>query len=179
MRRFILSLSALVVPMALIACGSSGGSTGGAGGTGGSTTSSTTGTGGTGTTSTGTGGSTTSSTTGTGGSATTSTGTGGAPGGACTNQADLAVVQSKDVATIAGTCGKNNIGNETATKKCIKDETNLSDPCVGCFYDTIQCTISKCLTQCLADPAAQACKDCRAQNCDPAFYACSGLPPQN
>jgi hypothetical protein len=187
MSRSMLLLLIAAPAALLMACGSdtsSGTTTTGAGGstsatgTGGSP--STTGTGGSPSTS-GTGGS--PSTTGTGGdststsstSATSSTGTGPMMG-ACTNAADLGIVQTKDVKTITADCGKANIGNDTKTKACIKMGTNLSDPCVTCFADTVSCVINKCLNQCIADSNSQMCTDCRAANCDPAFEACSGLP---
>ncbi|MEO7329482.1 MAG: hypothetical protein ABI193_12940, partial [Minicystis sp.] len=125
----------------------------------------------------------TTSTTGSGGSSTTATtgagGAGGAAGGACTNEADLAIVQSKDVAAIVGKCGQDNLGGEPKTKDCIKAMTGLSDPCVVCFDDTVQCVVAKCFGECIADANSQPCKDCRKANCDPAFEACSGLPSSN
>lgn len=130
-----------------------------------------------GTTSTGTGGEASTTATGTGGSsASGSTGTGMMMMGACTNPTDLGIVQTKDVKMITADCGKANIGNDAKTKECIKMGTSLSDPCVTCFADTVSCVIAKCLQPCLADSGSQACTDCRAMNCDPAFKACSGLP---
>jgi hypothetical protein len=147
----------------------------GAGGAGGSaSTSSGTGTGGDAATTTTT--STSSTGTGTSSSASGSTGTGMMAMGACTNAADLGIVQTKDVKTITADCGKANIGQDAKVKACIKMGTNLSDPCVTCFADTVSCVVNKCLMQCITDTNSQACKDCRATNCDPAFVACSGLP---
>lgn len=98
-------------------------------------------------------------------------------GGACTNDADLAIVMSKDVGSIAGACAQMNFGNDAATQQCIKDQTGLSDPCIVCFMDTIKCVIANCLTECLSDPNSAACVSCRAAKCDPAFAMCSGLTP--
>jgi hypothetical protein len=86
---------------------------------------------------------------------------------------------------IAGNCAKNNLGNDAATKMCIKDGTKgdggtgLSDPCIDCFDTLINCAIQKCLTQCLADANSDACVCCRIANCDDAFVTCSGLPKEN
>src|SRR5262245_34711283 len=101
MRRHILTLSAIFVPLALIACGSSDGSGGGGngGGTGGSPSSSS---------SSSTSSSSSSSSSSTSASS-SSSGGGGSPAGACTNAADGAIVQSQDVPTIAADCGKANI----------------------------------------------------------------------
>lgn len=173
MRRHILALSCVLIPVALIACGSSGGGTGGSGG----------GTGGGGTTTASS--SSSSTTTSSSSSTTTSSSSSGSAGNNCTNSADLSIIQSQDIPTIAGNCGKTNIATQDQIAPCIVDATKadggtgLSDACAGCFADTVKCAISKCLTQCLSDSNSQACKDCRAQNCDPAFYACSGLPQQS
>lgn len=75
-----------------------------------------------------------------------------------------------------GACGQQNLGQDPATKDCIVMQTGLSDACAQCFADTVSCAVQHCLTECLSDPNSQACVNCRAQNCDPAFYACSGLP---
>ncbi|APR86079.1 Xanthine/uracil/thiamine/ascorbate permease family protein [Minicystis rosea] len=177
----MLTLPALLVPVALIACGSSTGTgTGGTGGgTGGTTptTSSSSGTGGT---------ATTSSSSGTGGTATTSSssGTGGAPAGECINAADGAILQSQDVQKIATDCGTANITTPDNVKPCIIDGTKtdtapgLSDPCATCFSTLVKCVINNCVPACL-QPDSAACKTCRADKCDPAFYTCSGLPQQN
>ena len=55
-------------------------------------------------------------------------------------------------------------------------QTMLSDGCVTCFDDAVQCTAQHCLSMCLQDANGQPCKDCRAMCCDPAFVTCSGLP---
>jgi hypothetical protein len=177
-RNSLAFLGLLATGLLAVACSSSSSSsstttgTTGSGGSGGSSTTTTTATTGTG----GAGGASTTTTT------TTTTGTGGAGGaaaGACTNEADLAIVMSKDVAGITGQCGKENFGAEPKTSECIKTGTGLSDACVACFAGTVKCVVEKCLNDCLADANSQACKDCRAANCDPAFEACSGLPSSN
>ncbi len=186
MSRSILLLLVAVPSAFLMACGSdttsgttSGGgsaptTTTGAGGAGGSaSTSSATGTGGDATT---TATSTSSTGTGTSSSASGSTGTGMMATGACTNAADVAVAQSKDVKKIAQDCGTSKLGQEPATKDCIKTGTGLSDGCVTCFDAIVQCVVMKCLAQCASDPNSAACNTCRDTNCNPAFVTCSGLP---
>jgi len=177
MVRHILALSTIFLPVALFACGGSGGGNGGGGsGTGGG------GTGGMSSSSSSSSSTSASSTTST--SSSTSASSSGSAGGACTNASDLDIIQTQEVAGIAGNCAKNNLGNDAATKQCIKDATTvdggtgLSDGCIVCFDDTINCAINKCLTSCLADPNSDACTCCRIANCDSAFVACSGLPAQ-
>lgn len=183
----------------LVACGSDTGTgttgtstegttTTGTGGAGGSatTTSSTSSGGGAGgeaattatgtSTSTATGTSTGSSSSSSSGSSSSASSTGSGAMGACTNASDGAILMSKDAKKITTDCGKTNVGQEPATKNCIKMGTGLSDPCVTCFDNLIQCVVSKCLNQCFSDPNSAACTTCRKQNCDPAFEMCSGLP---
>ncbi|MBK8259331.1 MAG: hypothetical protein IPK82_42590 [Polyangiaceae bacterium] len=175
---------ALVLPIIVLA-GCDGGSTSGSGGsggqggsgaTGGSTGGSNTG-GSTGGSNTG-GGTTTTTTTTTTSTTTTTTGTGGAGMGACTNDADLAIVQdpNKPIADAVNDCAQMNFGQEPGTLNCIKG-LGLSDGCAQCFDDTVQCVVMNCLNQCLSDPNSQACTDCRAQFCDGPFAMCSGLMP--
>ena len=183
-RSTLLLLVAAVPAVFLVACGSdttSGTTSTGGGGEAATTATGTGGAGGSGgsVSTTGTGSSTatsSSSSSGSNSSASGSTGTGMMMMGACTNPTDLGIVQTKDVKKIAEDCGKMNLGMEPATKNCIKMGTNLSDPCVTCFDDIVQCVVAKCFNQCFADPGSAACKMCRETNCNPAFKACSGLP---
>jgi hypothetical protein len=96
--------------------------------------------------------------------------------GACTNAADFAIVQAKDVKKIAEDCGKSNLGAEPGTKNCIKMGTSLSDGCVTCFDDIVVCVVKNCVDKCFADPGSADCMACREKNCNPAFKTCSGLP---
>lgn len=112
-------------------------------------------------------------------------------GGACTNAADLGIVTTTDVSGIASTCGVQNITDLTKVKGCIIDGTKgdagpgLSDGCATCFSDTVLCTVDKCIGPTFNGPCmppnqnSAACTDCRATNCNPAFYTCTGLPQSN
>jgi hypothetical protein len=103
------------------------------------------------------------------------TGSGGGPAsGACTNAADNAILTSTDVEGIVEQCATENFGAEPATKECIADGTGLSDPCVTCFDDTIQCTVMNCIGECFNGMTPE-CTACMDANCTPAFEACSGL----
>ncbi|MBI5532466.1 MAG: hypothetical protein HY898_07115 [Deltaproteobacteria bacterium] len=205
MRRcfFVAGVIVAIASVGFVACSSSDSSpgggnpaTGGSGGTAGAAGTGGAGTGGAAGTATG-GSAGTSGTGGVGGSAGTA-GTGGtsedggdldapvetggdapfeAGSGACTNTADLAIIQgSTDFQTKVGDCAKSNMGADPATKNCIIQQTGISDACATCFGAEIKCAASKCMVQCIADSNSQPCKDCRAQNCDPAFTVCSGLP---
>lgn len=169
---FVLAFACVVV-----ACGGDDASDTGSGGSSSNTNTSST-------TSTGAGGdtgttSTTSSTSSTS-TSTTTTGTGGggtggaAPSGACTNAADQAILAGGQVEAQVEQCAQQNFGGEPGTKDCIKSETGLSDGCVTCFDDTVQCTVANCIAQC-AGGQSPDCTACMDQNCTPAFVACSGL----
>jgi hypothetical protein len=99
---------------------------------------------------------------------------GGMAMGACTNGGDQKILKEKNVEQIVGQCAKDNLGAQPGTKNCIKMKTGLSDGCTTCFSDVVDCTVQKCLAQCL-NGDSPACKMCREQNCLPAFKTCSGL----
>ena len=138
-------------------------------------------------TSSGSGGSASTSTgaTGTGGSASTSTatstgastGTGMAIKDACTNAADAKIRMDKDVKGISAKCGQTSLGDPMQTYDCIKAGTSLSDDCTSCYADSVVCAAKNCIAMCLSAPMSQACSDCRQMYCNPAFEACSGVPP--
>lgn len=96
--------------------------------------------------------------------------------GACTNPADATIMAASDFQSKVSDCATKNWGADPATKNCVIKDTGLSDACATCFGAEIKCAATKCMTQCISDSNSQQCKDCRAQNCDPAFTTCSGTP---
>src|SRR5690349_8329322 len=68
-------------------------------------------------------------------------GAGGLPAGACTNGPDQTILMDPNsmVKQKVTQCGQQNYGEEPAQKDCIKQMTNLSDPCVVCFDDNVNC----------------------------------------
>ena len=97
------------------------------------------------------------------------------PDGACTNPEDQAIVDSVDVEKIAEDCAKQNIFSTDNAKKCIKEQTDLSDPCVDCFGGISECVMASCLASGCIDPDSEACKACVDEKCLPKFEECSGL----
>ncbi|MCA9671053.1 MAG: hypothetical protein KC503_35895 [Myxococcales bacterium] len=99
----------------------------------------------------------------------------------CLNAADGAKLDTEakrdDVASKAGSCGLNCLGNpdNNCAKDCVVKDTGLSDGCSQCYADTIACATKNCLTECVGGTSSPACVSCRMTNCDPAFLACSGL----
>ena len=103
-------------------------------------------------------------------------------GGACTNEADLALINSDDVDVTgaAQTCGLGCLGDDdpgACSAACVSEETGISEACAGCYGDTVLCSAENCLADCAMDPAGDACGECQAEFCLDDFYACTGLPP--
>lgn len=95
--------------------------------------------------------------------------------GACTNDADMAIVQSQDLNGIAGDCFKSSGLDAKKTTACIKQKTGLSDGCVVCFSGVVDCGFQKCMMDCISDSSAPGCTTCLGKNCKPTFDTCSGL----
>ena len=102
--------------------------------------------------------------------------------GLCTSPDDLAIVDSQDenfdIEKISKDCVLANIFGDPdgeKAKQCIQDATDLSDGCTECFGEVALCGKDKCIGSCALDPDGDACSDCVAANCLPAFEECSGL----
>ena len=101
------------------------------------------------------------------------------PAGACTNEADMAVLQGDP--TVGDTikeCAMGCLGNEDplCATTCIVDATGLSAGCSECYNGTFMCSVDNCLAQCVADPNSDACVACQAEHCAEDFLACAGIP---
>jgi hypothetical protein len=114
--------------------------------------------------------------------------------GMCMASTDLDLLCGNDVGLITRGCGQAcylkvapEVGpiDAAALKACIIDcvktqltgKGTLSDGCLGCYGETVTCTISKCLAPCAVSTTGQACNDCMMANmCTSSFYMCSGLP---
>ncbi len=105
-----------------------------------------------------------------GGSGAPGSGGATAPSGACTNGGDQSIFNSLDVSAVVGSCALNNLGGEPGTRNCIKQQTNLSDPCVDCFDGAVQCGAANCWLQCISDSNSPDCVSCRKQYCDPRVF---------
>jgi hypothetical protein len=96
-------------------------------------------------------------------------------GGACTGEADLEIIKSQDLKTLAKTCAMSNMGDKDKTVKCIQDETGLTDECVACFGLSVQCG-SQCAAACSDSSTPQECDKClEDKGCSKEFEECSGL----
>ncbi len=105
--------------------------------------------------------------------------------GACTNAADMALLDSAakqtGVSGKAKACGLKCVSDKdpaTCATTCVVKDTKLSKGCSACYVGTIMCSIKNCLASCAVDPNSKACQDCQAKNkCITTFYTCSGLTP--
>jgi hypothetical protein len=65
----------------------------------------------------------------------------------------------------------------TCTQDCMLQKLQMSSECATCYADTVNCTIMKCLNECLGAAESDACKQCQVdKGCRAAFDDCSGLP---
>jgi hypothetical protein len=66
------------------------------------------------------------------------------------------------------------------TGECLQGmlSPKLSDSCLTCYLQSVDCTAKFCLAECLsAGASGPQCVTCRLDNnCTANFYACSGLP---
>ncbi len=110
---------------------------------------------------------------------TTGDDTGGGGDGACQNEADQAIISEVDVTAEASSCGLGCLGQgPECGANCVVEKTGLTADCAGCYGESINCAIENCVAACAADPAAEACVECREENgCTPGFYECSGEKP--
>ena len=98
---------------------------------------------------------------------------------ACQNEIDCPFVVDGTARINAGTCGQGCVtsSDENCSRDCILDKIDMSSDCATCYADTVNCTITNCLSKCIADPEADACKQCQVdEGCRAAFDECSGLP---
>jgi hypothetical protein len=106
--------------------------------------------------------------------------------GLCFNTADLLVdkapvMSHAEACTLCcfaeqdpGACSAACITGEVPANDCPEGDSGVTADCATCYATTVLCAIEKCVPACLA-PDSEACVSCRSQNCDPAFYQCSGL----
>jgi len=115
-------------------------------------------------------------------------------GGACTNEADLGVLQTADyeyngetydtlesaAADMAQDCAFANIGavltgDCAPVSQCVADQAGLSTDCGGCYAGTVCCVAANC-QMCVSAPDSEECGQCQIDaGCISDFYTCTGL----
>ncbi len=102
-----------------------------------------------------------------------------AQNGTCQNPMDCPFVVDGTARITAGTCGQGCLASsdENCSRDCILEKLDMSSECAKCYADTVACTITNCLGECISDPEADKCKQCQVdKGCRAAFDECSGLP---
>lgn len=59
---------------------------------------------------------------------------------------------------------------------CLSQDIMVSEGCLACSVDQINCVTSSCAFQCI-NANSQACQDCIEQNCMPDYFECIGANP--
>lgn len=59
---------------------------------------------------------------------------------------------------------------------CLSQDIMVSEGCLACSVDQINCVTSSCAFQCI-NAESQACQDCIEQNCMPDYFECIGANP--
>ena len=97
--------------------------------------------------------------------------------GACTNEPDLALVQSDAFGEAVSECGASCPGYDgECTAECLQGTTTVSSACGLCYGAVFECIVTQCADICGAGP--EACEACGIEaGCTPDFVACSGLGP--
>jgi hypothetical protein len=99
----------------------------------------------------------------------------------CQNETDCPYVVDGTARTTAQTCGKSTeclSGQDpNCARSCILESLEMTEDCAGCYADFVNCTIAKCLGDCLQNPNSEACTGCQvSKGCRETFDTCSGLP---
>ena len=107
--------------------------------------------------------------------------------GECSNKNDIQVYHdTRNTMTgfATGCAFKFLLFGKHAARKCMT-KSNLSEGCLDCWVDNIQCTVSKCTWICLKsrlmlqprnlpDGRMNPCLQCDEDNCGPGFIECAG-----
>lgn len=102
-----------------------------------------------------------------------------APAGACDNEADIEIMGTTDIGGTVGSCATSCLFQGAACiTSCVERDSGLTSACSACFGQVGQCTVDRCALQCTS-PGSSGCQTCQANNCFPAFEACSGVEMPN
>ena len=98
------------------------------------------------------------------------------PPGACTNENDLALIESGAVAQEANRCGPGCVLNGTqCTVDCMTEAIDISESCAGCYAEMVSCSATNCAMSCFVDSEGEECRTCVEQNCGASFETCTGI----
>ena len=100
------------------------------------------------------------------------------PQAACSADEEVAAFCANDSVGKVGTCARNALGAEAATRSCAKMALpTFSADCLDGYVQSAACAGQKCLADC-GSGDSPACDACRiGMGCMADFYACSGHKP--
>lgn len=96
------------------------------------------------------------------------------------NEADLQYIGAnlEEVQSIAAGCGVDCLlaaDPDQCIRDCIGSQTPLSDLCITCFVEQVDCVADNCFLACAFAPDSQGCADCVESNCLEPFQVCAGI----
>ena len=99
--------------------------------------------------------------------------------GFCTTPENTDALNMTDIAADTDTCGRDCLldpNRVQCTVDCLMMAAGIDQPCAQCFADRVDCTISNCVGECIADSNAPECVQCQIDNnCTSNFDTCSGI----
>lgn len=96
------------------------------------------------------------------------------------NEADLGYLGAnlEEVQAIATGCGTDCLfaaDPEQCIRECMEAQTPLTDMCITCFVQQVDCVVDNCFLACAFSPESQGCTDCVESNCVAPFQECAGI----
>jgi len=95
--------------------------------------------------------------------------------GACTNDADLAIVQMPSFEEDLVACAIGAVADPEDTAMCLVDMHGLSEQCAACYGAVTGCSATHCITPCSEDEDSPECRSCVADNCQDGLDSCTGF----
>ena len=99
--------------------------------------------------------------------------------GSCNND-DLAYIGADldGIQAIATDCGLECLladNPQQCVRDCMEAQTPLTDMCITCFVDQVQCVADNCFLACAFNPSGAGCANCVQENCIGPFQECAGI----
>ena len=98
--------------------------------------------------------------------------------GNCTSPEDQAIHNGfgEEIGEVIGGCAMaGGMPSEDNFVECMREATGLSDLCLECYWGSVECTMQRCLMQCMSGAESDRCMECQEANCLPDLFECTGL----
>ncbi|NQX92452.1 MAG: hypothetical protein HRT74_10095 [Flavobacteriales bacterium] len=95
------------------------------------------------------------------------------------NEVDLDYINTNNelVTSVSTSCGESCLfaaDPEACFTECMQNQVELTDDCIGCFADQVECVTQNCFFACLFGSEAD-CAACVVDNCLAPFNECAGI----